>query len=363
MIFQATLEISLSAITDNFQRLASRLSSGSCAGVVKADAYGMGADKVARALFQTGCRQFFVATLEEGIALRKGGFSKGAIYIINSFAKGEEKIFAQFNLLPVLNTLKQLEYWGKVKSATHTSILHIDTGMRRLGLTQKDVLKLAPKPDLIEKAGVTHYMTHLACADIPSRSMNQEQLAEVKSFLTILPKRKMSFANSSGIYLGKDYHYDLSRPGCALYGINPTPHTKNPMRGVARLSAPILQIRELEKRQSVGYGATHIGKKGDLIATVALGYADGWLRCLSNKAHAYIGKEKCPIIGRVSMDSVMVDITHIPPAKITATTRAEFIGKHQSVDAVADAAGTIGYEIFTRLGARVKRVYTDDGQF
>lgn len=360
--FQATLEVDLDAIAENYSRLSTHLKSGSCAAVVKAEAYGLGADPVAHRLRRIGCKHFFVATLSEGLALRTGGLKNVPIYVFGGVAKGEEKTFGEYSLSPVLNSLEQLERWGKYLKANAvkkpvSSILHIDTGMRRLGLTAADVRTLAQKPQSITHALVSHYMTHLACADTPNHSMNKTQLAEVKAFLSLLPKRKMSFVNSSGIYLGKDYHYDLARPGCALYGINPTPHVKNPMLSVAHLTAPILQIRELATRESVGYGATYAGKKGDRIATVGIGYADGYFRHLSNQGQAFIAGVKAPLVGRVSMDTVMFDITHIPPAKLKADTRVEFIGKHQSVDDLAKQAGTIGYEVLTRISNRVKRLY------
>jgi alanine racemase len=356
----ATLEVSLSAIAENYRRLSERLSSGACAGVIKANAYGLGAPEVAGALWKKGCRSFFVATMEEGIALREAGFLGGTIFIIHGVPKGAEKVFQEHTLSPVHNTLEQLKRWAK---NGRTSILHIDTGMRRLGLEQKDVAWLSAHPELIKQAGVTHYMSHLACADDPKHTMNRQQLNDLKVMIKQLPKRKISFANSAGIYLGKNFHFDLARPGCALYGINPTPEKKNSMVGVARLTAPIFQIRTLEKRESVGYDATYFGKKGDRIATIGLGYADGYLRHLSNKGVAYLDGVQCSIVGRVSMDMVMLDVTHIPPAKLHPTTRAEFIGPNQRVDALADAAGTIGYEIFTRMGRRIERIYVNSPHF
>lgn len=377
----ATLEISLAAIVDNYRQLSAKLKNGRCAAVVKANAYGLGVEAVAPALTYAGCDTFFVATLEEGIALRTA-FTinhqpSTTIHIINGVAKGEEKDFLAHNLSPVLNSMEQLKRWGeKVSSfrfqvlAKHsdkaetsnlkpeTSVLHLDTGMNRLGLSPRDVESLALTPGLLKKANVGMYMSHLACADMPKHAQNQAQLKQLRGYLAQLPKLPVSFANSSGIFLGRDYHFDLARPGCALYGITPTPGRKNPMKQVATLSAPILQIREITKRESIGYDATYYAKKGDRIATVGLGYADGYFRSLSNKGVAHVAGIACPIIGRVSMDMVMLDVTRIPAKKLASTTRAEFIGKHQSVDALADAAKTIGYEVFTRLGRRVRRIFT-----
>ncbi len=225
-------------------------------------------------------------------------------------------------------------------------------------------------------------MSHLACADTPKHPLNKEQLAEFKATLSkliphpgLLPKGegeekpsplgrglgegflKASLANSSGIFLGQDYHFDLARPGCALYGINPVPGKKNPMRPVATLSAPILQIREIAKRESVGYGATYLAKKGDRIATLGLGYADGFFRHLGNRVNGFIGNVKVPVVGRVSMDLVTVNVSAVPAAQLAKSPRVEFIGPHQDVDTFAKAAGTIGYEVFTRLGRRIKRVH------
>ncbi len=379
MSSHATLDISLSAIAENYRRLSARLASGVCAGVIKANAYGLGAPEVAGALWKAGCRDYFVATPEEGIALREAGFRKGNLFIIHGVPKGAEKTFIEYNLSPVHNTLEQLKRWGRYvdgqmgrwaekKKSSHppirpSSILHIDTGMRRLGLTREEVALLAENPDWLKAAQVTHYMSHLACADDPKHAMNQQQLSDLQKALKFLPKRKISLANSSGIYLGKAFHFDLARPGCALYGINPTPEKKNPMLGVARLTAPILQIRTLTKRESVGYDATYYGKKGDRIATVGIGYADGYFRHLSNQGYGFIANKKVPIVGRISMDMVMLDVTHLAERELTSGARVEFIGSHISVDALADLAGTIGYEVYTRLGRRVERRYVDTAHF
>jgi alanine racemase len=227
--------------------------------------------------------------------------------------------------------------------------------MNRLGLTVKELETVTPQQ--LQAAGVEMILSHLACADTPEHPRNAEQLARFRAALEALPGLRASLANSSGIFLGEDYHFDLARPGCALYGINPTPGKQNPMQPVATLSAPILQVREMAKADAVGYGATYEAKAGSRIATVGMGYADGFMRHLSNTAHGFVKEYKTPVVGRVSMDMVTVDVSAVPPALLEANPQVEFIGAYQSVDEFAGIAGTIGYEVFTRLGKRVKRVY------
>jgi len=349
----ATLEISLPAIRANYRLLKNRHAKKSIAAVVKANAYGLGVEAVSKALWEEGCKEFFVATLEEALELREI-LPDAQIGVFNGLLKNEEKDYAQHRLTPILNTVEQAIKW-QVASNKEPAIIHVDTGMTRLGLSEADVKKILHSPL------ATHHslllMSHLACAGEPDHPKNTEQLKRFKQALALFPKAEASLCNSSGLFLPAEFHFDLGRPGCALYGINPT-NSKNPMQQVAVLSAPILQIRALEHDEDVGYGATHAAKKGSRLAVIALGYADGWLRLLSNKGFAYVAGYKVPIVGRISMDMLILDISQIPESKLTLGVRAEFINKEQTVDDVAAACGTIGYEIFTRIGERVKRVYS-----
>jgi len=350
--FSSVLHVNLAAIAENWQLLASKLKSpASCGAVVKANAYGTGVIPVSTALAKAGCTHFFVATLEEGIELRAA--LKEKIYVFNGVAAGEEAEFLHHNLIPMLNTPEQVERWEKVNKP---SALHLDTGMCRLGLTLTDVKNLThpPSSSLI--------ISHLACADEPQHPENQEQLQRFEEMAALLPATPKSLCNSSGIFLGGNYHFDLVRPGCALYGINPTPDAPNPMQAVATLTAPVLQIRHLDRDESVGYDATYRAKKGTRIATIGLGYADGLFRSLSNHMNLFIEGHKCPLVGRISMDMVMIDISSLPESLLKEGLRAELLGPHQPVDVLAEQAGTIGYEVFTRLGRRIVRVHNGGQQ-
>ncbi len=361
-----TLEVSLPAIQRNWKKLAARAAPADCAAVVKANAYGLGMAEVAPALWDAGCRNFFVATLAEGMELRRvftealslpfplkeeEGYEP-ALYVFHGARAGERKEFAAHGLIPVINEVSELEHWKD----SGAFALHVDTGMCRLGVTPEAAAVIAQKAlGMKHKPGLI--LSHLACANEPGNPKNAEQLAAFRQALALFPGMRASFANSSGVFLGKDYHFDLARPGCSLYGISPNTAIANPMENVVTLSAPVLQYRTLARRESVGYGATATAEAGRVLATVELGYADGYLRSLSNKAVGFAGGVEVPLMGRVSMDMVSVDVTDVPASLRTGDLRVTFIGDALPVDAVAEAAGTIGYEIFTRLGRRVRRIY------
>ena len=353
----ATLAVNLPAIAANYRLLRSHHAKNSVAAVVKANAYGLGVAEVSLTLWAEGCRDFFVATLAEGIELR-GVLPEAKIGVFQGLFAGEEKEYAAHRLNPVLNEISQIERFTKSDSlkTNQEIMLHVDTGMTRLGLCKSDlkhplISSLATHPSLL-------ILSHLACANDPASHKNTEQLERFKNALTHFPTAKASLANSAGVFLPQVFHFDIARTGCALYGISPS-DDENPMQPVATLSAPILQIRTLDRDETIGYGATATAKEGSRIAIIGLGYADGYFRSLSNGSFAYIAGHKVPLVGRVSMDMVAVDISDIPEAKITASTRAEFINSLQTVDDIANQCNTIGYEIFTRIGNRVQRVYTD----
>jgi alanine racemase len=344
-----TLEVDLAAIQRNYRLLQSRLKTGQAAGVVKADAYGLGAPEVARALQEAGCRIFFVATCEEGMALRHA-LREAQIFVFHGARPGENEDFAEHRLIPVLNDPAQAASWAE----SGPYALHIDTGMHRLGfsLSQARQLRFRLPPLLV--------MSHLACAGEPEHPCNAQQLQAFQRALRLFPGLPASLANSSGLFLDAAFHHDLARPGCALYGISPNRMLPNPMEPVARLSAPVLQYRTLEEDGSIGYGATAQARKGAVLATVELGYADGLFRSLSNRMQGYAGDIPLPILGRISMDMTVVDVSALPEDWRTPQLRITFIHEKQTVDDLAEAAGTIGYEIFTRLGKRVKRRYLNN---
>jgi len=346
--FGPTIEIDLAAIARNYGRIKSQLSKARCGAVVKANAYGLGAEQAAVALHNAGCRDFFVATLEEGLRVRTR-VKDAAIYVFHGFRKGQQpQDFIAHNLTPVLNDIAQIEAWNNAASAA----LHIDTGMCRLGLTPDDLTRLPPIARTVPLV-----LSHLACASDPAHPKNKEQLALFKQILNRFPGIPASFANSSGVALGSDYHFDLARPGRALYGITRGTTFPPDMENVVTLSAPVMQYRALTQDETVGYGATTVAKKGSVLATVEFGYADGFMRSLAGKVHGYAAGVRVPVVGIISMDMVSVDVTAVPAHLRTPDLRITFIGKEQPIDVIAEMAGTIGYEVFTGLGPRIKRIY------
>ena len=352
----AILHIDLAAIVENWRLLAARAAPGAVAGVVKANAYGLGADKVAPALRAAGCRHFFVAHLAEGIALRETLGSGPVIAVLNGFAPGADGDAA---LVPVLNSLGDVlahAAAGRSAGQARRALLHLDTGMARLGLDAAEQARLVADHSLLAGLDLLYIMTHLACADEPNHPLNAEQAARFDRACAVLPKFKRSFANSSGLFLGADYASDLARPGCALYGINPTPGLPNPLRQVLRLEAPVLQIREILAGASVGYGASFMAARPSRIATIAVGYADGYLRSLSGQGGAAYRGLMLPLVGRVSMDLITLDVTDVP-GLVPGDAVTLIGGAAPSPDDLAARAGTIGYEILTSLGARYRRAY------
>lgn len=352
------LEIDLSRIVANYRTLQSHFSGAECAAVVKANAYGLGAEAVSTALADAGCQSFFVATLEEGIALRSM-LPDRRIAVFHGVGHGEAMAFLHHHLIPVLNSPQQIERWREVARANPnaSSILHVDSAMARLGLTSSEWTALAAQPDVIRECQISLLMSHLACASEPKHPQNAQQLERFESARAAFPTLPCSLANSAGIFLGAPYHYQLARPGCSLYGITPDSSRPNPVQNVVRLSAPILQIRTLDSAQSIGYGATVERPAGSRIATVAIGYADGIFRCLSNQLSGYVGDIQVPLVGRVTMDMLSFDVSAVPEGQMS--DRIVLIDDRQDVDAIASLANTIGYEVFTRLGRRVRREYVE----
>lgn len=346
----AILTIDLDVIKQNYKRLCAELNGKPCAAVVKANGYGLGVGPVTKALFQAGARSFFVAQIDEGITLREL-FPDIEIHILVGPHPGSEEIFIKHNLIPVLNSLDQVKRWKNRAKAD----LHVETGMTRLGIALNEMDQIAA--DL----NIDVLMTHFACADDKNHPLNALQIADFNKAVEKLPHRRASMANSSGMFLGSQTHFDLGRPGCALYGINPTPHETSPVINPVRLQAKIVQVHKIDTPISVGYGATHQLKSGQKIATLALGYADGYLRSLSSKGMAHIGDRETPILGRVSMDLISIDVSNIPDEECQAGQLVDMIGPHNTPDQLAKTAGTIGYEILTNLGLRYHRVYKGQG--
>lgn len=359
----AILTIDLAALANNYTLLRDRLADTvECSAVVKANGYGLGIEAVAPALSAAGCRTFFVAQLGEAIRLR-ALLAQPDIFVLNGLAPGQESDFAAHRIFPALNSLAQIDAWSRFCRSGATpgdragAVVHLDTGMSRLGLPTDEFQELADNPGHLAGIDVRYVISHLACADEPDHPLNIEQRATFERLTAALPALPRGLANSSGIFLGSEYHYDLARPGVALYGGNPTPGRLNPMAEVIRLQGRIVQVREIDSPVTVGYGATHRAPGPMRIATVPVGYADGYLRCLGNRASGYIGHHRVPVVGRVSMDLITLDVTGVPPRECQPGCLVDLIGGRVSIDQVAEWADTISYEIMTSLGSRYHRVY------
>jgi alanine racemase len=356
------LTVNLAALAANWRALAARAAPAECAGIIKADGYGLGAGPVGRALYRAGCRTFFVARLSEGVALREFVTDDARICVLDGLMTGEEEIYTRRNLTPVLNDPGQIARWqaaARRLGDRFDAVVHFDTGMSRLGLSPTEALALIADQTALEGLKLVAVMSHLVSSEQADNPLNRDQLAKYRQIRAAFPTAKASFANSSGVFLGADYWFDQIRPGCAIYGINPTLTEQNPMACVATLQARILQVREIDRPQTVGYGATWQASRPTRVATIACGYADGWLRSLSGRGQASLHGQTVPFIGRVSMDLVTLDVSGVPAAQ--PGEMVELMGPHISVDSVADLAGTNGYEVLTRLGARIKRNYREFG--
>lgn len=349
-IIQAQLRIDLAALGENYSYF-NRLSGGKSAAVIKANGYGLGAVRCANALYDCGARIFFVAHLLEAIELRKYCNKDIQIYVLNGFFENELPYFQNYNLIPVINNLQQLEIFT---SQTHNlkTAIHIDTGMNRLGLSIEESTQ---NLDKIKKIAPSLIMSHLACGSDKNHPLNQKQLMRFNSIKTQFPDTLFSLAASAGTMLGSEYHFDLTRIGIGLYGSNPMDEGINPLKAVAHLSAPIIQLRKLKEGDTIGYGATFGAQSNMQIAIVALGYADGFLRAASNNGFGYYNGRKCAIIGRVSMDLIAIDISNCTPMPEIGA-QIEFLGENAKIDDQATAMNTISYEILTRLGGRFEIV-------
>jgi alanine racemase len=354
----AVLEIDLAAIVANWRKLRA-LHSGDVAAVVKADAYGLGAARVAPALYAAGCRHFLVAHLNEALAVRT--LVPGSMLaVLNGLPAGAEGEFAAHGIDPVLGSLDEIARWSACArrlGRTLPALLHIDTGMNRLGLDAHQLATLRQNHALLEGISLRYILTHLVSSELANDPLNAAQLQRFRAACAGLPPVPRSLANSSGIFLGDAWRSDLARPGAALYGINPTLDRPNPMRLPVRLRARVLQVRQIRAGETVGYNATWRAPGPRRIATAGIGYADGWKRSLSGRGYALFDGRPTPLVGRVSMDLTTYDVTDSPA--VTAGACLELIGPGLSVDTVAEWAGTNGYEILTSLGARIARVYTE----
>jgi alanine racemase len=353
-----TLTIDLAAIVANWQALTRQLLTVECAAVVKANAYGLGLKPVVAAMADAGCKTFFVADIAEARIVRARA-KDATIYVLHGFTLQCAEAFIELAARPVINSMTELAEWDTFvadRAWQGGAALHVDTGMNRLGVSPEEAAALAPRVQT-QNHGIALLLSHLACADIPDHPLNARQLRLFRELRALYSGIPASLANSSGIFLGDATYFDLARPGAALYGINPTPGRPNPMTSVVELSGRVVQLRAVARDQTIGYGATWTARRNSRIAVVALGYANGLLRAGSaSDQHpggaAIVAGKRCPIVGRISMDLLMLDITDLPDGAVRRGDFASLIGGELGIDEVAASAGTIGYEILTRLGMR-----------
>ena len=371
------LTIDLAAIVKNWKAMANRVVPADCAAVVKADAYGCGIDKVAAALAEAGCATFFVAYLAEARQVRaavRAVAPDAAIYVLNGLPPGAAPIFAEINARPAIGSLAEFVEWDAYRTASRWgggAALHFDTGMNRLGfaLTEAPLFTTRVK---MPGHGISLVISHLACADTPNHPLNAKQIEAFRDLRFMFRGTPTSLANSSGIFLGPATHCDMVRPGAALFGVNPTPASLNLMEPVITLTARIVQVRDVPRGETVGYGATWTARRASRVAIVPVGYADGYPRAADgarvgakgskltesaakSDAFALIASRRCPLAGRVSMDLMAFDVTGLPEEEVRRGTHATLIGDDITVDDVASWSGTIGYEVLTRLGRRYRR--------
>jgi alanine racemase len=360
------LHVDLDALAANWRALRARAGGAETAAVVKADAYGTGIEQAVPALCRAGCRTFFVAHLSE--ALRARAVAPDAtIYVLNGLLTGTGPIYAEHDLRPVLGSREEIEEWAafcRAGSERFKAAIHVDTGMNRLGLTVEEGLALGSL-DMLRDFEQSLLMSHFVGAEENDTPLNARQIEAFQAVRRALPGIPASLANSSGIYLAQKPHFDLVRPGYALYGGNPTPDHANPMRPVVGLEGRIVQLRWVEAAQTVGYNGRWTARDRRRIATISVGYADGYPRSASARGHsgetllagmALVAGRPCPFAGTVSMDLIAIDVTEVSDT-VKRGDAVTLIGGGLTVDEVGRRAGTIGYEVLTNLGSRYARTY------
>ncbi len=355
------LKINIKSIKKNYKIIKNKIGKNcNIAATVKADAYGLGADKIAQELINTGCKFFFVATTNEAIQLRRIN-KKIYIFILNGLVTNEIELIRKYNLIPVINSLKQLarlEKFQKSKNLNLNIALHFDTGMSRLGFDKNETnILISKKSRLIIKSKVLLVMSHLACADDRKSLKNKKQLNKFNFIRSHFPNSLHSLSNSAGILLGKKYHFDMVRPGISLYGGHCQKNEKKIYHDVVFLKAKLIQVREIYKGDTIGYGATYKAKSNMKIGTLGFGYADGFNRLFSNNYNIQLKNKTINVVGRVSMDLITVDLTNIKTKSNIMNEEFEIIGAKYSINVIAQIINTIPYEILTNLGKRYERRY------
>jgi len=357
------LHIDTRALVSNFHFLVAKSGDARCAAVVKADAYGLGAETISQTLTAAGCTVFFVAYLDEGIRLRQALAGHNAtIYVLNGFFAGVEAEFLAHDLTPVLSDLEQIDRWRGFAVAHAQELpaaLHVDTGMHRTGVPDAQLQILREQPQRLIGIAVKLIMSHLTSASNMDDDFNNIQRQRFLSARKGLPLAPASLVASSGIFLGSAYHFNMTRPGMALYGLNPTPNQANPMQPLISLWAKIYQVQDVSPGETVGYFQTHTAKTHQRVATIALGYADGVPWLMENKGAISIGDYVAPLIGRVSMDLVTVDVTDIPESLVFPGQWVELLGKTNELGGWVNFAQTSSHEVLTNLRKRPLRIYSE----
>jgi alanine racemase len=351
------LTIDLAALRNNYKSLAALAPSAQMAAVVKADAYGLGAERIAPEFYMAGCRLFFVAHLQEAVSIKAILPSDAEIYVLNGLQPGTEQYCSSLGIRPVLNSIEQIQNWTANAGLAGKVAIQIDSGMSRLGLACGELQALQADPTILANLEISFIMSHLACADDDQHPQNRIQLDYFRQASALFVNVPHCFSNSGGLFLGDDFHHQIIRPGIALYGDAPTAQVSSPVQPVVRLDVAVIQTREVPADTLVGYSGTFIAPKAMRLATIAAGYADGLPRTLSNKGAAWFHGKKLPFVGRVSMDSIILDVTDLEANELKLGGLVEIIGENQSLEDLADAAGTISYEILTSLGRRYQRNY------
>jgi len=359
----ARLYVDLDALAANYRLILGLVGRAQTAPVVKADAYGLGMAPVAQRLWAEGARAFFVSRVGEGVALRAalGPARPATVWVFDGCPPGAAQTLAAAELTPVLNSFTQIDDWGlhaRSLGRRLSAALYLDTGMNRLGLRPEEARALALAPDRLRALELELLVSHLACGAQADHPMNARQLDRFIELCALYPGVPRSVASSGGVFLGSDYHLDQVRPGISLYGGGPFASPDARLSCVATLQAPILQVRNVPPGETVGYGADFTATQASRIAIVAAGYADGVLRSSSPGAYGRLDGQACPLVGRISMDLIALDVTACPNAQPGASI--ELIGSNAPLDDVARQAGTISYELLTRIGARVARLYAGD---
>ena len=357
------LSIDLAALKRNYRLIAGLVAPARVAPVVKADAYGLGAFAVSKVLRKAGCTHFFVAQLEEALALKRQLPVDVTLMVLNGLMPGTEEACACAGIVPVLNSLEQAMAWSAVAEKLGRPLpasLQFDTGMSRLGVSLEAAARLANDPAFRTSVPLMTVMSHLACAETRDHLANEHQRSTFEALSDMFPGVPRSLANSGAAFFPSDFHGDFVRAGIALYGGAPSGNKKNPMHPVVQVEARVIQIRTVPAGTPVGYGLSFTAERESHIATIGVGYADGWLRSLSHCGAAWFQGVRLPIAGRISMDSATLDVTELPEGMLKPGDWVELVGSSQSIDDVARDAGTISYEVLTRLGSRFHRTYVDD---